>query len=165
MLDYPNTITVGKNSMKINYKKVNGLSSSVRIHKAQVQVSISNFLIGRRRDKTVLKFISASLTKCSVGEVLKLKTWNTWGTFFDTPDLCNASSRKIAAGFVNHFTALGIKNPYVNINHPYSTVVENPTTCQDAELGYTCIIVSDVKIKIQTEWKNNEYLQDEFQRE
>ena len=119
----------------------------------------------KQTHKTVLKFISASLTKCSVGEELKLKTWNTWGTFFDTPDLCNASSRKIAAGFVNHFTALGIKNPYVNINHPYSTVVENPTTCQDAELGYTCIIVSDVKIKIQTEWKNNEYLQDEFQRE
>ena len=56
MFDYPSLIRFGKNSMKVNYKKVNGLSSSVRIHKAQVQVSISKFLIGRRRDKTVLKF-------------------------------------------------------------------------------------------------------------
>ncbi len=73
MLDYPNAIKVGKNSMKVNYKKVNGLSSSVRIHKAQVQISFSKFLIGKRRDKTVLKFLKWAekrLSKVSDNTVL-----------------------------------------------------------------------------------------------
>ena len=73
MLDYPNTIKVGKNSMKVNYKKVKGLSSSVRINKAQVQVSLSKFLIGKRRDKTIEKFLKWAekrLSKVSDNTVL-----------------------------------------------------------------------------------------------
>ena len=115
--------------------------------------------------KTVVNFIAASITKCEIGEELKLKRWDTWGTFYDTSDLCKVSNPKLAGGFSNHFTALNFKNPYVNINHPYSAVVENPSTCQGAELGYVCLIVSDTNIKIKTEWKTNEYLKNEIQRE
>ena len=114
--------------------------------------------------KTVVNFISASLTKCETGEELKLKTWNTWGDFFDTANLCNVSNSKLASGITNHFTAIGFKNPYVNINHPYSAVVENPTTCQGAELGYVCVIVSDTNIKVETEYKTNEYKKNEISR-
>ena len=124
----------------------------------------SKATVVQQNHETVLAFISASLIKCSIGDELKLKTWNTWGTFFDTPDLCNVSNSKLAAGFVNHFTAIGFKNPYVNINHPYSAVVSNPSSCQGADLGYICIIVSNAEIKIKTEWKDNEYLQNVFQR-
>ena len=84
--------------------------------------------------KTVVNFIKASIAKCAMGEELKLKTWDTWGTFYDTSDLCKVSNSKLAAGITNHFTAIGFKNPYVNINHPYSAVVENPTTCQGQNL-------------------------------
>ena len=118
----------------------------------------------KQNHKTVLKFITSSLIKCSIGEELKLKTWNTWGTFFDTSNLCGQSNSKIASGFVNHFTALGFKNPYVNISNIYSAVVENPTNCSNAELGYICIIISDSTIKIETEYKDNSYIKEEFQR-
>ena len=118
----------------------------------------------KQNHKTVIKFISSSLMKCSIGEELKLKTWNTWGTFFDTSNLCGQSNTKIAAGFVNHFTAIGFKNPYVNISHAYSAVIENPTSCNISELGYVCIIVGDSTIKIETEWKENNFLKDEIER-
>ena len=74
MYDYPSKIEVGNNAMKVNYKKVNGLSSSVRIHKAQVYVSISKYLIGKRRDRTILKFLNwveKRLSKATDESVLK----------------------------------------------------------------------------------------------
>jgi prepilin-type N-terminal cleavage/methylation domain-containing protein len=94
--------------------------------------------------KAVVNFISASLGKCIIGDELKLKV--------------------LAAGFGNHFTYLGFKNPYVNISHVYSAVVENPTSCQDAELGYVCIIVGTTSIKVQSQYKTGEYLNNEIQR-
>ena len=60
--------------MKVNYKKVNGLSSSVRINKGRVQVSLSKFLIGRRRDKTIDKFLKWAekrLSKVSDNTLIK----------------------------------------------------------------------------------------------
>ena len=114
--------------------------------------------------KTVVNFISASLGKCTIGDELKLKAWNPWGNFYDTGNLCKVSNSILAAGFVNHFTYLGFKNPYVNISHVYSAVVENPTSCQDAELGYVCIIVGTTNIKVQSQYKTGEYLNNEIQR-
>jgi len=114
--------------------------------------------------KTVVNFISASLGKCTIGDELKLKTWSPWGNFYDTANLCKVSNSALAAGFVNHFTYLGFKNPYVNISHVYSAVVENPTSCQDAELGYVCVIVGTTSIKVQSQHKAGEYLNNEIQR-
>ena len=114
--------------------------------------------------KAVVNFISASLGKCTIGDELKLKAWNPWGNFYDTANLCKASNSVLAAGFGNHFTYLGFKNPYVNISHVYSAVVENPTSCQDAELGYICIIVGSTSIKVQSQYKTGEYLNNEIQR-
>ena len=42
--------------------------------------------------KTVVNFIKASIAKCTMGEELKLKRWDTWGTFYDTSDLCKVSN-------------------------------------------------------------------------
>ena len=63
-----------------------------------------------------------------------------------------------------YFIEIGFKNPYVNISHVYSAVVENPTSCQDAELGYVCIIVGTTNIKVQSQYKTGEYLNNEIQR-
>ena len=114
--------------------------------------------------KIVVNFISASLGKCTVGDELKLKTWTTWGTFFDTGNLCKVSNSVLASGFVNHFTAMSFKNPYVNINNVYSAVIENPTSCQDVELGYICVLVGTTNIKVQSQYKTGEYLNNEIQR-
>jgi type IV pilus assembly protein PilA len=114
--------------------------------------------------KTVINFISASLGKCTVGDELKLKSWNTWGTFFDTGNLCKASNSVLAAGFGNHFAYLGFKNPYVNISHVYSAVISTETSCQDVELGYICILVGTTSIKVQSQYKTGEYINNEIQR-
>ncbi len=114
--------------------------------------------------KTVINFIAASLAKCTLGEELKLKTWSSWGNFYDTGNLCKSSNSILAAGFVNHFTYLSFKNPYVNISNVYSAVVENPTSCQDAELGYVCIIVGTTSIKVQSQYRTGEYINNEIQR-
>ena len=114
--------------------------------------------------KTVVNFISASLGKCAVGDELKLKTWTTWGNFFDTTNLCKVSNSVLASGFVNHFTVMNFKNPYVNISNVYSAVIENPTSCQDVELGYICILVGTKSIKVQSQYKSGEYTNNEIQR-
>ncbi len=59
---------------------------------------------------------------------------------------------------------MNFKNPYVNISNVYSTVIENPTSCQDVELGYVCIMVGAANIKVQSQYKNGEYVTNEIQR-
>ena len=59
---------------------------------------------------------------------------------------------------------INFKNPYVNINHSYSAVLGNEKPCQGTDFGYICIFVSDTNIKVETEWKTNEYLKNEIQR-
>ena len=122
--------------------------------------------VAKANHKTVVKFISSSLMQCSLGEELKLKTWSTWGNFYDTQNLCNQSNSIIASGFVAHFMAIGFRNPYASTNQVQNPVFEkNSTNCNNVGLGYVCIIVNDSAVKVVTEWKSNEYLQDEFQRE
>ena len=117
--------------------------------------------------KNVLKFISAEMQKCEILGYVQLKSsiGNPSRINNVTCDSQGQTTRDMALVFNVHFQNIGFKNPYVNINHPYSAVVENPSTCQGAELGYVCLIVSDTNIKIKTEWKTNEYLKNEIQRE
>jgi hypothetical protein len=59
---------------------------------------------------------------------------------------------------------MNFKNPYINISNVYSAVVENPTSCQDVELGYVCIIVGTTNIRVLSHYKTGEYLNNEIQR-
>ena len=78
--------------------------------------------------KKVVNFIAASMANCEIGEKLKLKKWDTWGTFYDTTNLCNASKLDLANGFGNHFHAIGFNNPYNN-SPSDSPVVTSITSC------------------------------------
>jgi type IV pilus assembly protein PilA len=140
-----------------------GILSAIGVVAYNGYIDSAKANVVKANHKTVINFITASLAKCELGEELKLKTWSPWGNFYDTGNLCKSSDSKLAAGFVNHFTYLGFKNPYVNISNVYSTVVENPTSCQDAELGYVCIIVRTTSIKVQSQYRIGEYINNEIQ--
>ena len=115
--------------------------------------------------KTVVNFIAASMANCEIGEKLKLKKWDTWGTFYDTTNICNASKLDLANGFGNHFHAIGFNNPYNN-SPSDSPVVTSITSCTGhPELGDVCIFVSDTIFSIETEYKTNEFLRNEISRE
>mgnify|MGYP000648604612 CR=1 FL=1 len=89
----------------------------------------------------VVKYISAELQKCNLGETSAMGGKLTCSG--KTP------TSVVNAAIASDGPFADFKNPYVNINHPYSAVVENPSTCQGAELGYVCLIVSDTNIKIK----------------
>ncbi len=57
-MNYPSCIQINDKSFSVEYKKAFKATSSVKIKKGAVVVSLSNFLLGRKRDETVEKFLN-----------------------------------------------------------------------------------------------------------
>jgi predicted metal-dependent hydrolase len=83
-MDYPSRIKVGLRFYDVVYEDVLKLTSSVRIKKGRVEVRLSKFLRGRKREETVSKFLKWSekkLNKASC-ELILNPEYKDGGTVF-----------------------------------------------------------------------------------